>query len=278
MDLPPIFLLASHIAPEELHELEEKIPSLTYDVTEAEVIIGKITRRERALFELRRLGFHIKEDQHESSTAKGASTTPNASDTGRAIAGSKAPKTVKVVKLKWLLECLDLRKTVPIQDFIVYEGTVQRRADAEVPTGSSPTTLLKRSHSILERAFQDDNNSSTVIMSKTRRSHHTSSSQAPPPPPLLNQTTSVEEALPEVPDYLCTTYSCQRPTFAHSPNEYFVGELVRIRFLRLLKGDQVGVRAYSSSISALASYPYKVKSPRGAFFSPSLPMFSIING
>ncbi|KAI9733750.1 MAG: hypothetical protein M1818_007164 [Claussenomyces sp. TS43310] len=50
---PPIYLLPTHISLESLHELEDQIPTLTYDITEATVVLGKVTTKQRAQFELR---------------------------------------------------------------------------------------------------------------------------------------------------------------------------------------------------------------------------------
>ncbi|KAM3562511.1 hypothetical protein ARSEF4850_002729 [Beauveria asiatica] len=55
LSLPIIFLLQTNLKPTELHELEKTIPTLTYDVHEAEVVLGKVSHKERAQFELRRL-------------------------------------------------------------------------------------------------------------------------------------------------------------------------------------------------------------------------------
>ncbi|KAI5462885.1 hypothetical protein BGZ63DRAFT_176133 [Mariannaea sp. PMI_226] len=54
LHLPPIFQLPTRLQPEELHELEGKIDSLTYNIHEADIVLGNISRRERAIFELRR--------------------------------------------------------------------------------------------------------------------------------------------------------------------------------------------------------------------------------
>jgi DNA polymerase IV len=51
--LPPTYLLQTHLSLEALHELEDQIPTLTYDITEAKLVIGKVTTKQRALFELR---------------------------------------------------------------------------------------------------------------------------------------------------------------------------------------------------------------------------------
>lgn len=51
--LPPTYLLSTHLSLEALHDLEDQLPSLTYDITEAKLVLGKVTTKQRALFELR---------------------------------------------------------------------------------------------------------------------------------------------------------------------------------------------------------------------------------
>ncbi len=53
LPLPPTYLLSTHLSLDVLHDLEDKIPTLTYDITEAKLVLGKITTKQRALFELR---------------------------------------------------------------------------------------------------------------------------------------------------------------------------------------------------------------------------------
>ncbi|TQS32600.1 hypothetical protein Golomagni_07080, partial [Golovinomyces magnicellulatus] len=216
---------------------------------------------ERALFELRRLGFRIDEDQAKPAPTDNALTYPKGSSATDCIGSSQGAQTVKVVRLNWLFECLELGEAVPVQDFIVYEGTVHKQVATSKGTGedSAQTAVLKRSHSILERASLDNDSSTSPHTAAKRRSHHTPSQALPP---LLQQTSSLRETLPDIPGYLHTTYSCQRPTLISPFNAEFINALAQIRTLRLLRGDQVGVRAYSSSISALASYPYKLQSPQ----------------
>lgn len=83
------------------------------------------------------------------------------------------------------------------------------------------------------------------------------------PTKLLHQTTSEHDdpgKLPPIPEYLHTSYSCQRPTPLHTPNDAFLALLKRIRQVRQLTDDEVGVRAYSSAIASLAAYPYALTS------------------
>jgi DNA polymerase IV len=83
------------------------------------------------------------------------------------------------------------------------------------------------------------------------------------PTHLLHQTTSEHDnpdKLPPIPEYLHTTYSCQRPTPINSPNDPFIDQLKKIRTARVLEADEIGVRAYSTAIAALAAYPYTLSS------------------
>jgi DNA polymerase IV len=63
-------------------------------------------------------------------------------------------------------------------------------------------------------------------------------------------------------------YACQRSTPRDSPNEAFISLLKKIRTARELTNDQIGVRAYSTSIASLAAYPYKLSSVREVWRLP----------
>lgn len=83
------------------------------------------------------------------------------------------------------------------------------------------------------------------------------------PTKLLHQTTSEHDANfssspPALPDWVRENkiYSCERATAFHSPNEAYIEQLKKIRLARLLTGDEIGVRAYSTSIASLAAYPF----------------------
>ncbi|KAL8785304.1 MAG: hypothetical protein Q9213_003449 [Squamulea squamosa] len=84
---------------------------------------------------------------------------------------------------------------------------------------------------------------------------------------LLHQTTSEYEedasgALPPMPDWVLQNklYSCERATPLNSPNAAFSAQLMEIRTARLLTNDEIGVRAYSTSIASIAAYPYQIHS------------------
>jgi DNA polymerase IV len=46
----------------------------------------------------------------------------------------------------------------------------------------------------------------------------------------------------------------------YTPNDLFISELKKIKTARLLNGDEIGVRAYSTSIASLAAYPHTLTS------------------
>ena len=116
---------------------------------------------------------------------------------------------------------------------------------------------------IIARARSDSPHASSSPLS--RRSQHSPSSPGfvTRPTPLIRQTTSEHDnppELPPIPEYLKTSYSCQRPTPLYTLNDPFIEFLVRIRQARILTDDEVGVRAYSTAIASLAAYPYSVSS------------------
>jgi DNA polymerase IV len=47
----------------------------------------------------------------------------------------------------------------------------------------------------------------------------------------------------------------------HPPNERFIDQLLKIRKIRELTLDEIGVRAYSTSIASIAAYPYEFRRP-----------------
>ena len=255
-EFPPVHLLASNLGPEELEKLEESIPTLTWNAHEAGIVVGRITRRERALFELRRLKVQ---------------TTEVKSDSERASLPADA--VIKVVKLGWLTDSLKQGTVLPTQPYLIYEG--KKAAETAAPSASAaPKTISTSSEEkrtnlpdTSSRLQRVERRTSDVALSKqTERPSHAPASRRKPSdrPPLLHETTSEHDvSLPPVPDYLHTTYSCQRPTPVDSPNATFIEQLKRIRTHRLLEGDKVGVRAYSTTIAAVAAYPFPLKSSIG---------------
>lgn len=286
LSFPVIFLLPTRIGSEELQDLEEQIPTLTYDIHEAEVVLGKVRRRERALFELRKHKLATEEvdaverDDPASPRRKRArlttsaaasshtdSDTPSEGEAQRGLAGpAPVEPTVKVVRLAWFRDSVKAGEVLPLDDYIVYEG---RKAPPAPAADSTTPAAGDEKQDVTRRALADaaaSPKSPRPRSSQGKKSDTRASSHPVKPPALLKRTTSEHDAdgqLPPIPDYLHTTYSCQRPTPANPPNEAFIEELCKIRTARTLTGDKVGIRAYSSAIATIASYPYILQTAQG---------------
>jgi len=200
---------------------------------------------------------------------------------------------VKVVKLEWLKDSLSAGMLQPFMPYTVYEAnhlassqspaSPQRPSNA-IATHTSDTTVDKTpSHlkdeigkEILERAKADskpyvprnqrrDRIKDTMKQEFAGRSFigGTQSQSFTKYSKLLHQTTSehdegISATPPEMPDWVRQNkiYSCERSTPLHPPNEPFIDELKKIKLARVLTGDEIGVRAYSTSIASLAAYPH----------------------
>ncbi|KAK3359785.1 hypothetical protein B0T25DRAFT_109660 [Lasiosphaeria hispida] len=286
LKFPAIFLLPAHLGSEELRELEEQIPTLTYDINETEIVLGKVFRKERALFELRKHKLVTEEvAENDEVTASPRAkrvrvlgAAEDVSDTASDTASdgvvqelrkrSLSPITtatsvaVKVVKLAWFTDSLKEGAVLPLGDYVVYEGNKV----TATPIKSPPKPAVNASE-VLRRAMGGAASTSLAkarpTSSRGLRGRDHEHAYTPKRPNLQRQTTSEhdrEKHLPLIPDYLHTTYSCQRPTPIHPPNEAFIEELTKIRTARTLIGDEVGVRAYSSAIATLAAYPHPLSS------------------
>lgn len=286
LDFPAIYLLPTHLEADQLHELEGRIPSLTYDIREAEIIVGNIFRRERALFELRRK--KVQTDPVDVATAADAHlVTPRkrkrassgsdsdstvymedgqrfGSGTSQLAGTSSAPdefagdaNIVKVVKLAWLQDSFAQGRVLPLHDYVLYVGIKQDEDRA-------PVTI--RGSDILSRAAADGSSQAQGSLLPQKKKAHSPTGMHRSVPSLIRQTTSENAStlkLPPVPQYLRTTYACQRSTPVDPPNSAFIDGLKTIRTIRKLGGDQIGVRAYSTSIATISAYPHPIASPQG---------------
>lgn len=168
---------------------------------------------------------------------------------------------MKVVRLAWVKDSLSAGKVLDYSQYLIYEA---RKAPNDTEHRSLEKLPLPSSEELLRRAQQVARSSSQ--MAAPRRFQHEDRAQHIKRPPLLPQSTTEEDALsrlPPIPEYLRTTYSCQRPTVVHPPNEAFIEKLKEVRKLRKMTGDEIGVRAYSSAIASLSAYPYKLQSAIG---------------
>lgn len=281
LGFPRIYLLPSHLEPSQLHYFEEAVPSITYDINEADLVLGKISKRERAEFELRRHKLRIQPDSvsggDSHSTARDIALVrreaveEQPSSKRRKVGDAQHPdyrtaenSRVQVLKLSWLTDCLAQGRLLPVDNYLLYGGF---KISSHVDSGGQQTETQNISTgAILRRAAEDHavNTANRAESSSLPFNVHDPRHSRHPPPPLQRQTTSENDTrLPEIPEFLHTTYSCQRPTPLHPPNEKFILELKKIRTLRLLQGNQIGVRAYSTSIAALSAYPHVIQSSHG---------------
>ncbi|TGJ78642.1 hypothetical protein E0Z10_g10120 [Xylaria hypoxylon] len=307
LPFPTIFLLPTHFEADELPDVESQIPTLTYDINEADVVLGKVAKKPRAILELRsrklltdeiqpmlpdsaventpassprpakrrRLspstqrapasGDSTASDSDESSggqvkesrsTSVGKSSTKKANQNDPETAWKVDDSVVQVVRLAWFTDSLANGKVLPVDDYLVYQGR------KKPPTSSQP---LPNAEDILKRARDDHTGTRPASRDRFKQGYATQHPRSAHTkrPHLAQESTSEHERttrLPPVPDYLHTEYSCQRPTPFSGPNCAFIEQLKKVRTFRILEDDAVGVRAYSTSIAAVAAYPYLLSS------------------
>ncbi|KAL8674433.1 MAG: hypothetical protein Q9168_001166 [Polycauliona sp. 1 TL-2023] len=151
-------------------------------------------------------------------------------------------------------------RTIPIRSSA--PRNIVDRAKVEAQSRSKPKAPFSR-------AFKRDRVSDAAKRDFSNRSFTSTTSQnsGPRRTPLLHQTTSEHEEevsgnLPLMPEWVLRNqvYSCQRATPLNSLNDAFIAQLKEIRTARLLTNDEIGVRAYSTSIASIAAYPYQIQS------------------
>jgi DNA polymerase IV len=215
---------------------------------------------------------------------------------------STGEDTVWVIRLDWLEDCVQAGHLLPLNDKLVYTGRVRERPKSANPRPKMPLPSKKPKavpasqtlvatrpddeHNILERAKADAARNPVKLHYQPHKNgpNHGSrrfegKSFAPTLQPnkptfasatahLLQQTTSeydgIDSDTPQPPEWVRrgVKYACQRFTPANGPNEDFLDELKKIRTARTLIDDEIGVRAYSTIIAAIAAYPFRLSHPR----------------
>ncbi|KAL8841453.1 MAG: hypothetical protein Q9170_000916 [Blastenia crenularia] len=234
----------------------------------------------------------------QAPTASTLESSPPLEDTLLSGTQAGFTGRIKVVNLAWLEDCLRLGKPQAFGKHLVYEAELIHDAPASpTPEPSAAPRAQKPPHSKIEktppvdiskaigilerakaeveskpkpktcysRAFKRDRISDAAKRDFMGRSFTSTTSQGSRPH-LLHQTTSeyeedVSGSLPPLPDWVVQNqiYSCERATPLTCPNDAFIAQLKEIRVARLLTNDEIGVRAYSTSIASLAAYPYPVQ-------------------
>ena len=335
---PPMFVLPTHLRPEELHETEDRIyqagGKITYDAKEARLFVGRVAQKKRAAFDLRAKGVWTEEaalpeaeteqdGRHDEevieegpsrkrlklsaiedgagasgSRRRASSSTVSASTEVFIHDGASSTQSfwpnllghVLVVKLAWLDTCLKEGSLVPFKPYVVYSAKIMPRPDGESTPKTSPThstyakvnssdpsrvTSLRRTSKpnaslILERARAEAATLPTPRRRWGDHGHHaspTTSSQHQQRPKLHRTTTSemeylADHPLPPLPDWATgpnASYASCRSTYMNTPNSAFISQLLKIKEARLLRLDDIGVRAYSTSIASLSAYPHRIE-------------------
>ncbi|SMY22552.1 unnamed protein product [Zymoseptoria tritici ST99CH_1A5] len=208
----------------------------------------------------------------------------------------KAERMVTVVKLEWFTDSQQRGSTQSLNEYVTYRGRVVEKqipsatnVPALTPSSISNVTLSqsesvitpKSGRGILERAKEDAPASGSKVDRFGKRKFGISTPSANPASweaghgtkteyaHLLHETTTehdggVSSDLPEMPEWVKAgvKYACQRLTPKTNPNDPFIALLKQIKVGRLLTNDEIGVRAYSTSIAALAAYNHKISNPR----------------
>lgn len=203
---------------------------------------------------------------------------------------------ITVVKLEWLHHCLMKQALQPFELYTIYEARLippgsmvaserppqpSTGKDTTMNTSEQPELGKEVISGIIERAKADAEVNTNPLIRRARKRDHikdvmskdftgrtfTSSAGDKRRLQLLRQTTSEQDEgflgpVPTTPDWVKEKkiYSCERITLTNPPNEAFIEQLKKIRTARLLTADEVGVRAYSTSIASLAAYPHKISS------------------
>ena len=205
--------------------------------------------------------------------------------------------TIRVIRMNWFEDSLKAGFPLPLDHYITYlarsipkpvtEATSVPKASPKPATRAATTTaasphLDHDGRHILERAKEDAASTSksrdplgrrnfgqVVAAAKTASWAGGNGKSQKEYAHLLHATTTEEETgcsseLPEMPDWVKQgiKYSCQRSTPATSPNTAFTDQLKKIQLARTLTNDEIGVRAYSTSIASLSAYPYQLSNPR----------------
>jgi DNA polymerase IV len=295
LHFPPIYLLNFRLSTAEVLKIERDIGEpLVRDISEAKIVIGKVTKKSRAVLEFKSRGVRVEEVQPEiesieeqdeldalqpkkrrkvsrgdaadaiiidSSTESEPESVSSSKGTSRGIARFPAQEdfsgdSIKVVTLEWYYDSVKAGTLLSTKKYLVYEGFISGTTKSIVP---APKKLLRR-QSIVSRAKGD-----TPPRGQAPYKAQWSSHSPAQPPRLMHQTSSehdLMDALPPLPPYLQTPYSCQRPTPAHSPNAAFIEQLSIIKHARKLLRDDRGISAlaYSKAIASIQAYPYTITS------------------
>ncbi|KAK7205434.1 hypothetical protein BZA70DRAFT_157751 [Myxozyma melibiosi] len=161
-----------------------------------------------------------------------------------------------VVKIDWVRRCIASGR---IEDRSRYILNIQSASMSSL-SATPPVTPVKRRR----RKHTDEDDSSSLSdpasptpstkVPKTRKKRVAKDLSA------VAAASREDSDLPELDPIYLQKLSCYRPHPLICPNEDLAKILAQIRHLRDLDGNDTSVRAYSSAIASIRSYPYKIKS------------------
>ena len=195
---------------------------------------------------------------------------------------------VMVVKVEWLIESAEAGKILPAAPYVVYKARPTSKLKVTSQTAPIPKTVTyikvtrdsskssgaskEHPEQRLPRTQEDATTLSLASAYNQRRTlgGNASGKIKPAPPPKLHRTTTSEFegqeniTIPEPPDWVKKNeiYACRRSTFPNPPNAAFIGELQKIKKARTLTLDEIGERAYATSIASISAYPYRFSHPK----------------
>ena len=226
----------------------------------------------------------------ETSSISSSRASTLSPEPGQSLLQS-GPDRIVVVSSLWLTACVKEKRTLPFTPFVVYAAKVVARPEGEVSPqplrdtvtyikANSETSHKAGSALLVGRAAVNASPRTTTapVDQKGHPSPHqhrrrfgrpsSPTPSHPNKPPRLYRTTTSEfegtnaKNLPEPPEWVKHNnfYACCRSTFANPPNEAFLAQLYKIKEARILTLDEIGVRAYSTSIASLSAYLYTIQS------------------
>lgn len=198
-------------------------------------------------------------------------------------------KHVMVLKTEWLQKSLESGDFVSPKPFLIYVGRIIDKPREEKPASAGHITFID--------ATSAPNTSGEIESPTTAQQRDLSKNETVPAKPVMNysprrfrdqkygkrtsgsvthpalkhMTTSEHDflqgkesaSLPEPPAWVLEShpranYACCRSTYQNPPNQEFLRQLQKIKEARELTLDEVGVRAYSTSIASLSAYPHVI--------------------
>lgn len=274
--------------------------ALTYNPREARLFVGKISQKKRAAFELRSHGIWTEEapmmptqghgtrskssiqparkrrklDSDKAASSSDSSSIDEQSTTSQLVQWPDLKEHILLLKLDWLDVCLKNNALLPYTPHLVYFGKIvpQPAGDSSPPSKAPGIVTYIKATPESSSQSSSRNLASRNAMPHARRFQSSRPLLTKPAPPKLHRTTTSEHdnsstaspsGIPPLPSWATSktsSYACCRSTPLNAINSAFISALSSIKLTRILTLDEIGVRAYSTSIASLSAYPHLIQS------------------